>query len=196
MALSRRRCHSCSSSCMPRLLEGLCHCWKTLRVELRRSRSRYATLALCLRLWFLFLSYSFIATLASFCPNVAIPENCQGTAHCPASYLVMSLGFGFSSLSGQVKFNRHVLLVLSVFFFLSLRSLFTGARLKANRSIIWWGVSFYFLSSFSEATFQSNTYGEHLSGISFNTNTCSLPVSFQRCFEKREINKGNKQFQL
>lgn len=49
--------------------------------------------------------------------------------------LVISLGFDFSSLSAQVEFNLHVLLAL-VPFCPSLLSLFTGGKLKANRSII------------------------------------------------------------
>lgn len=95
--------------------------------------------------------------------NVAIPKKpIDGTTRKRNALLfcllVSSLGFDFSSLSAQVKFNLHVLLAL-VPFCPSLLSLFTGGKLKANRSIIC-RVFFFFLSlsPFSEAVIPGNTY--------------------------------------
>lgn len=88
--------------------------------------------------------------------NVAIPKKpIDGATRKRTALLfcllVISLGFDFSSLSAQVEFNLHVLLAF-VPFCPSLLSLFTGGKLKANRSIIC--RVFFFLLSFS--FFRSN----------------------------------------
>lgn len=94
--------------------------------------------------------------------NVAIPKKpIDGATRKRTALLfcllVISLGFDFSSLSAQVEFNLHVLLAL-VPFCPSLLSLFTGGKLKANRSIICRVFFFLSLSPFSEAIIPHNTY--------------------------------------
>lgn len=62
-----------------------------------------------------------------------------------------------SFLSGQVKFNHHVLFVLLAFFFFE-SSLSFWWKVESQHINNLQGVSFYFLSSFPEAIIQSNMY--------------------------------------